>query len=137
MADAFTIIDESRAVDVDADVVHGRVLLSPETVAEALGWTLRPEGFCRDDVCVPVREDARVMVDGKVDLAGLADLLQRPIALDLDERAAALAASSHDRGAALSTLEAPDFTLPDLDGRMHSLSAHRGKKVFLAVWASW
>jgi peroxiredoxin len=32
---------------------------------------------------------------------------------------------------------APDFTLPDLDGRMHSLSDYRGKKVFLLAWASW
>jgi hypothetical protein len=32
---------------------------------------------------------------------------------------------------------APDFTLPDLDGRLHSLSRYRGKKVFLFCWASW
>ena len=33
--------------------------------------------------------------------------------------------------------EAPDFTLPDLEGRQHSLSDYRGRKVFLASWASW
>ena len=32
---------------------------------------------------------------------------------------------------------APDFTLPDLDGSPHSLSSYRGRKVFLATWASW
>ena len=32
---------------------------------------------------------------------------------------------------------APDFTLPDLDGKLHSFSELRGKKVFLATWASW
>ena len=32
---------------------------------------------------------------------------------------------------------APDFTLPDLEGRLHSLSEHRGKKVLLVTWASW
>jgi hypothetical protein len=137
MPDTFIIIDESSATDVDATIEGDRVRLTPDTVERALGWALKPEGFCRDDVCVPVREGSHAVVDSKVDLAGLADLLGRPLALDIDERAAAFGASPHERGAALATLEAPDFTLPDLDGRMHSLSAHRGKKVFLAVWASW
>ena len=35
------------------------------------------------------------------------------------------------------TLEAPDFTLPDLSGELHSLSDYRGRKVLLATWASW
>jgi hypothetical protein len=41
------------------------------------------------------------------------------------------------RAAALTSLEAPDFELPDLDGNLHRLSDYRGKKVFLATWASW
>ena len=41
------------------------------------------------------------------------------------------------RRADLETLRAPDFTLPDLDGRTHRLSDHRGRKVFLVSWASW
>jgi alkyl hydroperoxide reductase subunit AhpC len=32
---------------------------------------------------------------------------------------------------------APDFTLPDLDGNLHSLSDHRGEKVVLLSWASF
>jgi hypothetical protein len=137
MPNTFTIIDESRATDIDATMDDDRVLLTPASVEQALNWTLKPEGFCRDGVCIPVREGSNAVVDANVDLAGLARLLGRPLALDIDERAAALGASSHDRGLALASLEAPDFTLPDLDGRMHTLSAHRGKKVFLAVWASW
>ncbi len=137
MPETFTIIDETRATEVDATIDGDRVLLSPDATERALGWLLQPEGFCRAGICVPVREGSRAVVDGNVDLAALADLLGRPLALDLDERAAAMGVSAHDRAAALATLEAPDFTLPDLDGRMHSLSAHRGKKVFLAVWASW
>jgi len=48
-----------------------------------------------------------------------------------------LGESAQARGEALRSLEAPDFTLPDLAGRPHSLSAHRGKKVLLVTWASW
>ena len=44
---------------------------------------------------------------------------------------------ARDRARALQSLQAPDFTLPDLDGRMHTLSEHRGRKVLLVTWASW
>ena len=61
----------------------------------------------------------------------------RLVAVDLDERAAYLGVSAAERAKALASLEAPDFTLPDLDGRRHSLSEHRGKKVLLVAYASW
>ncbi len=31
----------------------------------------------------------------------------------------------------------PDFELPDLAGRMHTLVEHRGKKVLFIAYASW
>jgi peroxiredoxin len=37
----------------------------------------------------------------------------------------------------MQSLRAPDFTLPDLEGRPHALFDYRGKKVFLVFWASW
>jgi hypothetical protein len=42
-----------------------------------------------------------------------------------------------DRVEALRSLQAPDFSLPDPSGAMHSLSEQRGKKVLLVSWASW
>ena len=35
------------------------------------------------------------------------------------------------------SLEAPDFELPDIDGRRHKLSDYRGQRVLLLGWASW
>ena len=32
---------------------------------------------------------------------------------------------------------APDFTFPDLDGKMISLSGHKGKVVLVNIWATW
>ena len=61
----------------------------------------------------------------------------RPVALDEAERVAYLAVSAGERGGRLASLEAPDFTLPNLDGRPHSLSDHRGVKVFLVAYGSW
>ena len=37
----------------------------------------------------------------------------------------------------LHLLQAPDSTLPDLDGTLHSLSGYRCTKVQLMSWASW
>jgi hypothetical protein len=61
----------------------------------------------------------------------------RPVAVDPEEGAAYLGVPARARAAALASLEAPAFTLPDLDGRLHSLSEHRGKKVLLVAYASW
>ena len=61
----------------------------------------------------------------------------RPVAVDQEARAAYLGVAARARAAALASLAAPDFTLPDLEGRLHSLSEHRGKKVLLVAYASW
>jgi len=77
--------------------------------------------------------DAREGVDG----AQRAEAAGRPVALDHDEGAAYLGVSAAERGRRLASLEAPDFTFPDLEGRSHSLAEHRGKKVFLVAYGSW
>lgn len=61
----------------------------------------------------------------------------RPIAVDPDERVAYLGVAAGARAARLASLQAPDFSLPDLAGRTHSLSEHRGKKILLVAYASW
>ncbi|HEY0398152.1 MAG TPA: redoxin domain-containing protein, partial [Acidimicrobiia bacterium] len=35
------------------------------------------------------------------------------------------------------SVEAPDFTLPDLDGNLRSLSDYRGRKVVVLAWGSY
>jgi hypothetical protein len=72
-----------------------------------------------------------------IELARRAQAAGRPVAIDLDERAAYLGVTARERAAALASLEAPDFTLPDLAGRLHSLAEHRGQKVLLVAYTSW
>lgn len=40
-------------------------------------------------------------------------------------------------GAVMAATGEDDFTLPDLDGRQHSLSDYRGKWVLVNYWATW
>jgi hypothetical protein len=61
----------------------------------------------------------------------------RPVASDASGAVWALGESASARNGALQSLEAPDFALPDLDGRMHRLSEHLGKRVMVVSWASW
>ena len=132
-----TLIDEGREVSLAAVVDGTAVRIRPEALADGLGWRLEAQGLCRGDVCVPVRNRAALETASGVDLAALARVLDRPLALDVDEAVGVLGASASERGARLSSLHAPDFTLPDLAGRTHSLRDQRGKKTLLIAWASW
>ena len=135
MSATLTLLHDGRADDIT--VANPSRPTIPEAALESmLGWELQPEGLCRGTMCVPVDQEALVGEDG-LDLRVLADALQRPLVTDETHAVAALGASHHDRGDALASLEAPDFTLPDLDGNLHSLSDHRGKKVLLVAYASW
>lgn len=133
----FTILDAGRRVEAQARISGERVALAPDELASKLGWTLKPEGLCKASVCVPVRDRAALAGAQGIDLAELARLLGRPLALDVAERAAALGTPAEERRAGLAGLEAPDFSLPDLAGRRHTLSGYRGKKVLLIAYASW
>ena len=109
--------------------------VSPAVAETVTGWTLKPEGMCRDELCVPLTGDARR--DGTVDLAAFWSKLGNPVISDPTGQIWVLGTGAESRAIAFSDLEAPDFTLPDLSGQPHSLSAFRGKKVFLTTWASW
>lgn len=137
MASQFTIIDEGRTHSVQAAVRDGRVTLAADELERALGWTLEPEGLCRGEVCVPVRDRAALLDGEDIELAAFASVLGRPLALDPQERVAALGTATSEQAARMATLAAPDFTLPDLAGKLHSLSDHLGKKVLLIAYASW
>jgi hypothetical protein len=106
--------------------------LTAADAERATGWTLKPEGMCRNDVCVPMP-----VRDGRVDVAAFWQRLDRPVVSDTAGETWMLGAGAENRNAALAGLMAPDVTLPDLAGVPHTLSALRGSKVFLCTWASW
>jgi len=135
-----TVLTESGEWAMAGAEPSGEALwLSAGDMQAATGWVVKPEGLCRGPVCVPLppgREEEFVR-EARVDVAALWRHLSRPVVRSERGHAWALGPSAADRMAALYSLEAPDFTLPDLSGRPHSLSDYRGKKVFLVTWASW
>jgi hypothetical protein len=135
--DAFTIIEGARAVPVQARVAGGHVLLDPASLRAALGWDIHDGLLCSDAMCVRIQDEAALVRDGAVDLQAFARVLDRPLAVDVEERVACLGASARERAATLASQIAPDFQLPDLAGRLHALSEHRDRKILLVTWASW
>jgi hypothetical protein len=107
----------------------------------ASGWELKPEGACKGDVCVPIppAREAEFIRDGgsRFNLAALARQLGQPVVHDDKNGVWYFGEAASNRRASFASLQAPDFELPDLDGKMHRLADYRGKKVLLAAWASW
>ncbi len=133
-----TIAFEDTVTTLDAEPDGDDLWVSPAALARTLGWKVKIEGLCRGPLCVPVPPGRRaelVRSDGAVNLAGLARHRGQAAVHDAERTVWVFGA-----GGMIATARsavAPDFTLPDLDGRLHTLSTFRGKKVLLDSWASW
>jgi hypothetical protein len=138
-----TVLADDHAGDgsppsVAAEVVDGRVLVAAEALPTVLGWTLKPEGLCRAEACVPLWDrDTVVTDDGRVDLLGAAGALDRPALFDEESGVLAVGSPRGDRRRALAGRRAPEVELPDLDGNLHTLEQFLDRRVTLVAFASW
>ena len=139
-----TVIYEDRPLHFERAIADSNALwLDAAELKRLAGWELKPEGICREGLCVPMPPGRESEFTSKRDgatflnFSALADLMRKPWAGDSKHRVWYFGAEAADRGNALRTLEAPDFELPDLEGKLHRLSDYRGTKVFLLAWASW
>jgi hypothetical protein len=114
---------------------HDGLWMSAADAERVTGWALKPEGMCRAELCVPL--PAGAVKGAEVDVEAFWQKLGGPVIASAEGDVWALGAPADERNAALEGLQAPDFTLPDVDGTPRRLSQLRGKKVFLATWASW
>ena len=133
------IFGERVNAGVEASTGGGGLWLSGDDLKRVSGFEFKPQGFCKGDVCVPIPEarKSELVEDGRYNLAALANLLGQPLVTDDEHRAWSFGEAAAERKRILTSLDAPDFSLPDLDGKVHSLSQYRGKKVLLVSWASW
>lgn len=139
MAGMIEVVTDRGSEDIAAraDAAAGALWMAPADVERLLGWTLKPEGLCREDVCVPLPAGSAYLRDEVIEIAGLWRRMGKPVLATGDAGAWFFGEDATTRSAALESLAAPDFTLPDLAGRPHSLVDYRGRKRLLATWASW
>lgn len=138
-----TIIYDDVATDIPAAREDANQLwITTADLRRATRFQVKPQGVCRDELCFPLPKARQQEFLRKTppvvwfNLTAFAALVHQSVAHD-----AALSTwyfgLRSDQRQALSSLQAPDFTLPDINGKPHSLSDFRGKKVFLVTWASW
>jgi len=110
---------------IDADELEART-----------GWSIKAEGACKAEVCVPLPTDVRT-ADGRIDVPVLAERLGSPLVADDAHGLWALGPETSVTGRALSTAVAAKLMLPDINGDQFELASLRGRKVLLVAWASW
>ena len=138
-----TIVYEDVATQIAPALVSANELwITTADLKSATRFELKPQGVCRDELCFPVpkarsaeftRRDHDLAL---FNLLAFAQLVKQPVAHD-DALATWYFGLRADQRDSLASLKAPDFTLPDMAGKLHSLSDFRGKKVLLVTWASW
>ena len=117
--------------------------ITMKDLKRATGFVVKPQGVCRDELCFPLPAKRKADFISKrgaetwFSLTAFAALVKQPVARDEKNGVWYFGKREDERGAYLASLKAPNFTLPDINGKMHSLADYRGKKVLLVTWASW
>ncbi len=138
------IVYDGTATEVGTAPTESKDLwITLKDLTRATRFVVKPQGICRDELCFPIpkRRKAEFLSNkGSVswfNLSEFARLVKQPVARDEKNGVWYFGKRDDERGTYLASLEAPNFTLPDMSGHTHSLSDYRGKKVLLITWASW
>ena len=143
-----TIVYDDAATDLtSAREDAGQLWITAADLKRATRFEVKPQGVCRDELCFPLpkaRREAFIHKDAAsgnsrqtwFNMTAFADLVHQPVAHDPALSTWYFGLRS-DQRRQLSSLQAPDFTLPDLQGKLHRLSDFHGKKILLVTWASW
>ena len=139
-----TVLSHGAATQIaQAITTDNDLWLKLPDLAASTGWELKPEGVCKDDVCIPISdsESERLLLENAgerwFNAAKFARDLGQPCASDALYHVWSFGPPPYEWQSRTGSTVAPDFTLPDFQGKPHPLSDHRGKKVLLATWASW
>ena len=138
-----TIVYDDAATELtSAREDAGQLWITTADLKRATRFEVKPQGVCRDELCFPLpkarqQEFVHKDADGSwFNMTAFAALVHQPVAHDATLETWYFGLRS-DQRQQLSSLQAPDFTLPDLQGKQHRLSDFRGKKILLVTWASW
>ena len=131
-----TVIDESGSHSFE-QVGFGKLGVSADDFASATGWSLKPGGLCKGEICVPVRNTAAMSDGAAIDVAEFARVTGRNMVIDASRNVVAMGEQASSRAASMATLDAPNFTLPDINGNLISLSDFADRKKLILAWSSW
>ena len=138
-APSATVLYDGRAIVLhrtSPDPAKGNALwIQKSDLPRINDFELKPQGACREDICIPI---PRAMMRGNYfNLSAFAQRVGQRVVADPGARVWSFGEIPVVRGAFLESRMAPDFSVPDRQGRAVKLSQFRGKKVLLVTWASW
>ena len=99
---------------------------------EATGWTFKPEGACKAEICIPLTAP----VGESIDLVAMAEAMGLPVVSEPELGYWSIGPESIG-ARALTSAQAPSLVLPDLNGKDFDLASLRGKRVLLYAWAPY
>jgi hypothetical protein len=99
---------------------------------DATGWTMKPEGACKGDVCIALPDP----MAEQIDVEATASTMGLPLVAAAEHNLWALGPESIG-SRALTSAEAPNLRLPDLEGNEFQLSSLRGQKIVVYAWAPY
>jgi hypothetical protein len=139
-----TVLYQDRVIEVARTLADPNNLwVVPEDLPRVNDFVLKPEGACLADLCVPVRQDrdserfVRRRRQAWFNVTELARRLQQAYTRDVEHSVWSFGNIPATRSAFLQSAMAPDFALPNREGKLVRLSDFRGKKVLVITWASW
>lgn len=129
-----TVLFEDHATPIaHARIDNGDLWIPAPDLPRAIGFELKPQGACREDLCIPVAKTLRK--GSLLNLSGFARKTGQAFVNDAGVWSFGEIPAVSSRF--LESRVAPDFALPDRNGRTVRLSDFRGKKVLIVTWASW
>jgi hypothetical protein len=137
---AATVLYDDRSValeHVGLDAPHDvdALWIRKRDLPRVNGFTLKPQGACRADLCIPVPKT--MLHGGYFNLTAFAKKAGQAVVAAPGARVWSFGEMQALGGGLSNSRVAPDFDVPDRLGRPVHLAGFRGRKVLLVTWASW
>ena len=116
-----TVLYQGRSVTLAETGAGDGLLIRPDDLAKVNGFEVKPEGACREELCIPLNEDVLIRQDGTewFDLAAFADLVGQPYVADRPAGVWSFAEIPARRESMMVDAMAPDFEVTDRQDRAH------------------
>ena len=134
-----TVLYQGRAVTLAETGAGDGLLIRPDDLPRVNGFELKPEGACREELCIPLNEDLLTEQDGRewFDLGAFADLVGQPYVADTQAGVWSFAEMPARRESMMVDAMAPEFEVTDRQGKRIGTADLKGRKALIVTWSSW
>ncbi|MCR9258811.1 MAG: hypothetical protein NXH95_03750 [Pseudomonadaceae bacterium] len=136
-----TVLARDKAVGVKRILQEPGLWVLPEDLTRINGFTLKPEGACLGELCIPLQQGSDLLktVDDQqwINVSAFADLMEQAWVVDDDARVWSFGEMPATRQSMFANAQAPEFEIQDRQGNVVRMSDFKGKKALIITWSSW